>query len=42
MRQLHTTHTSSTRWSSGLRGALVTGVQMADDGTARMDFDVRR
>ena len=41
MRQLHTdTHVLNALIFQQFDGALVTGVQMADDGTARMDFDV--
>lgn len=41
MRQLHTdTHILNALVFQAFNGALVTGVQMADDGTARMDFDV--
>lgn len=41
MRQLHTgTHILNAFVFQSFDGALVTGVQMADDGTARMDFDV--
>jgi misacylated tRNA(Ala) deacylase len=41
MRQLHTdTHILNALVFQAFDGALVTGVQMADDGTARMDFDV--
>ena len=41
MRQLHTdTHVLNALVFQQFDGALVTGVQMADDGTARMDFDV--
>lgn len=41
MRQLHTgTHILNALVFQSFDGALVTGVQMADDGTARMDFDV--
>ena len=41
MRQLHTdTHVLNALVFQHFDGALVTGVQMADDGTARMDFDV--
>lgn len=41
MRQLHTdTHILNALVFRAFDGALVTGVQMADDGTARMDFDV--
>src|SRR5258707_2031156 len=41
MRQLHTdTHVLNALVFQSFDGALVTGVQMADDGTARMDFDV--
>jgi misacylated tRNA(Ala) deacylase len=41
MRQLHTdTHVLNALVFQAFDGALVTGVQMADDGTARMDFDV--
>jgi misacylated tRNA(Ala) deacylase len=41
MRQLHTgTHILNAFVFRSFDGALVTGVQMAADGTARMDFDV--
>jgi len=41
MRQLHTgTHILNAYVFQSFDGALVTGVQMAADGTARMDFDV--
>ena len=41
MRQLHTdTHILNALVFKSFDGALVTGVQMADDGTARMDFDL--
>jgi misacylated tRNA(Ala) deacylase len=41
MRQLHTaTHILNAFVYQSFDGALVTGVQMAEDGTARMDFDV--
>jgi len=41
MRQLHTSsHVLNALVFSQFDGALVTGVQMAEDGTARMDFDV--
>ena len=41
MRQLHTdTHVLNALVFKSFDGALVTGVQMAADGTARMDFDV--
>ncbi|HKU96020.1 MAG TPA: alanyl-tRNA editing protein [Vineibacter sp.] len=41
MRQLHTdTHILNALVYQAFDGALVTGVQMYDDGTARMDFDV--
>jgi misacylated tRNA(Ala) deacylase len=41
MRQLHTgTHILNAFVFQSFDGALVTGVQMAADGTARMDFDV--
>lgn len=41
MRQLHTdTHILNALIFRAFDGALVTGVQMAEDGTARMDFDV--
>ena len=41
MRQLHTdTHILNALVFQTFDGALVTGVQMAEDGTARMDFDV--
>jgi misacylated tRNA(Ala) deacylase len=41
MRQMHTdTHILNALVFQSFDGALVTGVQMADDGTARMDFDV--
>jgi misacylated tRNA(Ala) deacylase len=41
MRQLHTgSHILNALVFQSFNGALVTGVQMADDGTARMDFDV--
>jgi misacylated tRNA(Ala) deacylase len=41
MRQLHTdTHVLNALVFQNFDGALVTGVQMADDGTARMDFDL--
>ena len=42
MRQLHTdTHVLNALVFQQFDGALVTGVQMADDGTARMDFDIQ-
>lgn len=42
MRQLHTdTHILNALVFQAFDGALVTGVQMAEDGTARMDFDVQ-
>src|ERR1044071_1146089 len=42
MRQLHTdTHVLNALVFQKFDGALVTGVQMADDGTARMDFDLQ-
>jgi misacylated tRNA(Ala) deacylase len=42
MRQLHTdTHILNALVFQAFDGALVTGVQMADDGTARMDFDIQ-
>ncbi len=42
MRQLHTdTHVLNALVFQSFDGALVTGVQMADDGTARMDFDIQ-
>src|ERR1043165_2384896 len=42
MRQLHTdTHILNALVFQAFNGALVTGVQMADDGTARMDFDIQ-
>lgn len=42
MRQLHTdTHVLNALVFQHFDGALVTGVQMAEDGTARMDFDVQ-
>jgi misacylated tRNA(Ala) deacylase len=41
MRQLHTdTHILNALVYQAFDGALVTGVQMYEDGTARMDFDV--
>ena len=41
MRELHTdTHILNALIFQEFDGALVTGVQMNDDGTARMDFDV--
>src|SRR5262245_54159462 len=41
MRQLHTaTHILNAFIFQSFDGALVTGVQMYEDGTARMDFDV--
>ncbi|MFT4066906.1 alanyl-tRNA editing protein [Paraburkholderia sp.] len=41
MRELHTgTHVLNAFVFQAFDGALVTGVQMNDDGTARMDFDV--
>jgi misacylated tRNA(Ala) deacylase len=41
MRQLHTgTHILNAFVFQSFDGALVNGVQMAEDGTARMDFDV--
>ncbi|MEI7872299.1 MAG: alanyl-tRNA editing protein [Alphaproteobacteria bacterium] len=41
MCQLHTdTHILNALVFQSFDGALVTGVQMADDGTARMDFDL--
>jgi misacylated tRNA(Ala) deacylase len=41
MRQLHTdTHILNALVYQNFNGALVTGVQMYDDGTARMDFDL--
>jgi misacylated tRNA(Ala) deacylase len=41
MRQLHTgTHILNALVYQSFDGALVTGVQMSGDGTARMDFDV--
>ena len=41
MRQLHTdTHILNALVFQSFDGALVTGVQRAEDGTARMDFDV--
>ena len=41
MRQLHTdTHILNALVYEAFDGALVTGVQMAGDGTARMDFDL--
>lgn len=41
MRELHTdTHILNAFVFQSFNGALVTGVQMNDDGTARMDFDV--
>jgi misacylated tRNA(Ala) deacylase len=41
MRQLHTdTHILNALIYQAFDGALVTGVQMSEDGTARMDFDV--
>jgi misacylated tRNA(Ala) deacylase len=41
MRQLHTgTHILNALVFQSFDGALVTGVQMYEDGTARMDFDV--
>jgi misacylated tRNA(Ala) deacylase len=42
MRQLHTgTHILNALVFQAFDGALVTGGQMADDGTARMDFDIQ-
>jgi misacylated tRNA(Ala) deacylase len=42
MAQLHTdTHILNALVFQAFDGALVTGVQMADDGTARMDFDIQ-
>ena len=42
MRQLHTdTHVLNALVFQTFDGALVTGVQMAEDGTARMDFDLQ-
>ena len=42
MRQLHTdTHVMNALVFQNFDGALVTGVQMAEDGTARMDFDLQ-
>jgi len=42
MRQLHTdTHVLNALVFQQFDGALVTGVQMAEDGTARMDFDLQ-
>jgi misacylated tRNA(Ala) deacylase len=41
MRELHTdTHILNALVFQNFNGALVTGVQMNEDGTARMDFDV--
>ncbi|MBI1776651.1 MAG: alanyl-tRNA editing protein [Proteobacteria bacterium] len=41
MRQLHTdTHILNALVYQSFNGALVTGVQMYEDGTARMDFDL--
>ncbi len=41
MRELHTdTHILNAFVFQTFNGALVTGVQMSEDGTARMDFDV--
>jgi misacylated tRNA(Ala) deacylase len=41
MRQLHTdSHVLNALIFQNFDGALVTGVQMAEDGTARMDFDI--
>jgi len=41
MRQLHTSsHVLNALVFRRFDGALVTGVQMAEDGTARMDFDI--
>jgi misacylated tRNA(Ala) deacylase len=41
MRQLHTdTHILNALVFQSFDGALVTGVQMYEDGTARMDFDI--
>jgi misacylated tRNA(Ala) deacylase len=41
MRELHTgTHVLNALVFQAFNGALVTGVQMNDDGTARMDFDL--
>lgn len=41
MRQLHTdSHILNALVFQSFDGALVTGVQMAEDGTARMDFDI--
>jgi misacylated tRNA(Ala) deacylase len=43
MRQLHTgTHILNALVFQSFDGALVTGVQMYEDGTARMDFDIQR
>lgn len=42
MRQLHTdTHILNALVFQAFDGALVTGVQMTEDGTARMDFDIQ-
>ena len=42
MRQLHTgTHILNALVFRSFDGALVTGVQMYEDGTARMDFDIQ-
>jgi len=42
MRQLHTgTHILNALVFQQFEGALVTGVQMSEDGTARMDFDLQ-
>jgi misacylated tRNA(Ala) deacylase len=42
MRQLHTgTHILNALVFQSCDGALVTGVQMYEDGTARMDFDIQ-
>lgn len=42
MRQLHTdTHVLNALVFQQFDGALVNGVQMAEDGTARMDFDIQ-
>jgi misacylated tRNA(Ala) deacylase len=42
MRQLHTdTHVLNALVFQNFDGALVTGVQMAEDATARMDFDLQ-
>jgi misacylated tRNA(Ala) deacylase len=41
MRELHTDlHIVNALVYQGFNGALVTGVQMNNDGTARIDFDL--